>query len=144
KFLHLRSSFTGEEGRQVGGVAEEVTRRHDGPGRNLVGDVLRGDLAHLEISALEGDEFRALLEKISAVIAFKREVVGDRLGKLLHHVGADVLLGEHGRKAQFWLILSESRERSERTGRGGTDQKLTACGLIIHLSSSLLKTDTFH
>ena len=81
------------------GVAEKIAGSDDRPGRDLLGDVLRRDVAHLEIAALQGDELGALLEEIAAVVALEDEVVLDGVGEHFHHLGADVLLGEDRREA---------------------------------------------
>lgn len=59
-----------------------------------------------ELVALQRDELGALAEQRAAVIALEIELVADRIGELLHHFGADVLVGEHGREAQLHLVLS--------------------------------------
>ncbi|MBO0237178.1 hypothetical protein, partial [Vibrio parahaemolyticus] len=68
---------------------------------NLVGDVLRGDIAHLEIAALHGDELGALFEQGAAEVGLQGEAPPLNIGgNALHHLGADVLLREHGGEAK--------------------------------------------
>src|SRR3546814_15499189 len=78
------------------------------------------DVAHLEVAALEGDELGALLEEGAAVVALEGEVAFDGVGEHLHHLGADVLLGEDGREAQRRLVLRKSghaRSEERRVGK---------------------------
>ena len=98
--LHLRAEVAGEEGVQVVGVAEQVGRGQDRPGGHLLGDVLRRDVAHLEVVALQGDQLGALLEQRAVVERLELEVGLDVLGEHLDHVGADVLVGEHRGEAE--------------------------------------------
>ena len=114
------------------GVAEQVGGGEDRPGRDLLGDVLRGDVAHLEIAALQGDELGALLEQGAAVIALEDEVVLDRVGEHLHHLGADVLLREHGREAQLRLVLRERRARRRQRRAGRCRSEVTARRWHVH------------
>ena len=72
-FSKLLPDLAREDLLQVVGVAEEVGRGNDRPGRDLVRDVLGRDVAHLEIAALHGDEFGALLEQRAAVVGLQRE-----------------------------------------------------------------------
>ncbi len=104
--LHLLADVAGEEFFQMVGIAEEIGGGEDGPFGDLIGDVLRRDVAHLQIAALEGDELGALLEQRAAIIGLQLEVAGDRLAEHLHHLGADVLLGKDGREAEDRLVLS--------------------------------------
>ncbi len=90
--LHFGADIALEERLEMLGVAEQVGRGQDRPRGDLVGDVLRRDVAHLEIAALQRDEFGALAEQRSAVVQLELEVFRDRLGEPLHHLGADVLL----------------------------------------------------
>ncbi len=64
------------------------------PGGDLLRDVRRREVAHLEVAALERDELGALLEQRVAPIRLEVEVVLDRRGEGLVGVGAQVLLGE--------------------------------------------------
>ena len=80
-------------------IAEKIGGSDDRPGGDLLGDVLRSDVAHLEIAALQCDKLGSLLEEIAAVVALEDEVVLDGVGEHFHHLGADVLFGEHRRKA---------------------------------------------
>ncbi|MNT64056.1 hypothetical protein D3C72_2019240 [compost metagenome] len=50
--LELGSKLAGEESAHMRGVAEEIGRRQHGPLRHLLGNVLRGNIAHLQIAAL--------------------------------------------------------------------------------------------
>src|SRR5690348_10202146 len=95
------------------------------------------DVAHLEVTALQGHEFGALLEQGAAIIGLEREVAGDRLAELLHHFGANILIGKHGREAKHRLILRESRQRSGGGQERGTDQQRAAGQRIGHWVSSL-------
>jgi hypothetical protein len=47
----------------MGGIAEEIGRGQHRPFRDLVGNILRRDVAHLQIAALQRDKLRALLEQ---------------------------------------------------------------------------------
>ena len=113
-------------------VAEEIAGRQDRPGRDLLGNVLRRDIAHLQVTALQRHELRALLEQVAAVIALEGEVVPDGVVEHLHHLGADVLLREDGGEAQLWLVLRE-RRNGTREGKGcGSCQRLAACEIERH------------
>ena len=70
----LLAEVAGEEGAHVVGVAEDVGRGQDRELRHLVGDVLRRDVAHLEVAALQRDELGALLEEVAAVVGLEHEV----------------------------------------------------------------------
>ena len=80
-----------------------------------------GDVAHFQVAALERDEFGALLEQRATEVEFDGGVVLHRLGELLHHVGADVLLGHHGRESQRRLVLGEAVGR--RSGKDGAGEQ---------------------
>ncbi len=118
--LPFRAEIAREERVQVVRVAEQVGRRQDRPGRNLLRDVLRRDVAHLEVVALQRDELGALLEQVAAVERLERVVRFDILREHLDHVRADVLVREHCREAQRRLGLRpggndlRSRQRDTR------------------------------
>src|SRR5690606_37668981 len=131
-FLQLDSGLAVEELLYVSCISEQIAGCYNRPGRDLLGNVLRGDIPHLEIAALQRDELRPLLEKFAAIIALKREIVRNRVSELLHHFSADVLLREHRREAKFRLFLGECRKRRGGTKRGSSDEELAACRLQGH------------
>src|SRR4030095_1804335 len=110
-FLHLPAKVAGEECIQVVCVPEQVGRRQDRPRGNLLRDVLRRDVAELQVVPLERDELGPLLEQRAAKVRFHRVVGFDVLGEALHHVGADVLVREYGGEAQLWFVLRPSGDR---------------------------------
>ena len=110
-FLHVGAEIAGEELVQMIRVAEQISRSQDRPLGHLVCDVLRRDVAHLQVAALERDELGALLEQVAAVVAFECELTGDVLREHLHHVRADVLFGEHRGEAKLRLLLRDGRQR---------------------------------
>ena len=95
----LLADVAREEGAHVVGVAEQVGGGDDRELGHLVGDVLRRDVAQLEVAALQRHELGALLEQVAAVVGLDGEVLADRLGELLGHLRPDVLVGEDCRKA---------------------------------------------
>src|SRR4051812_4457386 len=60
---------------QMIGITEEIGGRDDGPSRDLVGDILRRDIAHLEIAALHRDELGPLLEQGAAIIGLESKAL---------------------------------------------------------------------
>ena len=112
---HLLAEVAGEEGAHVVGVAEDVGRGQDRELGHLVGDVLRRDVAHLEVAALERDELGALLEQVAAVVGLEGEALAERLGELLRHLRPDVLVREHRGEAQ--LLACPARARAARGRR---------------------------
>lgn len=76
--LHFLSGVTFEECQKVIHIAEQIGRGQDRPCRDLVGDVLRGDVAHLQIAALQGDQFRTLAEQCAAVVHLEAVIFRDR------------------------------------------------------------------
>ena len=74
------------------------------------------------------------LNSVAAVVGLEGEVVGDRLGELLRHLRADVLVGEHRREAQRRLVL---RHRGERDGSGQRGRENGTTGECIVIESSL-------
>ncbi len=93
------------------GIAEQIGRSQKRPFGDLVGNVLRGNVAHFEVSALQGNEFGTLTEKRAAVIGLDSGNVTHSIGELAHHSGADVLIGKYGRKPERLCILSHDRHR---------------------------------
>src|SRR5690606_25871836 len=136
-FLHFRAELTVEEFLQVIGVAEQIGGRQYGPGGNLLRKVLRGDIPHFQVSALERNKLRSLLEQVAAVIALENKIVLNSLGKFLHHLRADVLLGEDGGKAQFGLGLRECGKCGRCCSDSGSHEKASTCRLQGHEHSSL-------
>ena len=117
--LVLGAEVARPEVAQVARVAEQVGRGQDRPGRDLLGDVLRGDVAHLQVVPLQGDELGALLEERRVEEEVDLEVVLHPLGKGLHHGRADVLVREHRGEPQRGLGLRHRRETEGHGGRGG-------------------------
>src|SRR3546814_3518480 len=70
----------------------------------------------------------------SDVCSSDLEVAFDGVGEHLHHLGADVLLGEDGREAQRRLVLRKSGQADGggRSGQAGSDQKAAAGCLQCH------------
>src|SRR5262249_5755789 len=104
----------------------------DRPGWNLLRDILRGDVAHLKVVTLDGDELGPLLEQRAAVISLEDEVVFDRISEHLHHVRADILLGKDGREAQLRLILRKDGEGCGSSDQSGADKKVTTRHMHCH------------
>jgi hypothetical protein len=107
---------------QVVRVAEQVGGGEDRPGWDLLGDVLRRDVAHLEVAALHGDELGALLEQRAAEEVLDVEATTDLLAEHPERLGADVLVADHRSKAKFRLRLCEDgggREQCCRSSTGG-------------------------
>jgi len=92
----------------VSGVAEGVGRGQHRPCGKLLADVLRPDVAQLEVVALQRHQLRALLEQRAAEEGLDLVVGLDVLGDHPGHVGADVLVREHGGKAQRRLVLRQA------------------------------------
>ena len=105
RLLHLRAHVAREERVDVVGIAEQIRRRQYGPRRQLLGDVLRRNVADLEIVALHGDELGSLFEQRAAQVQLELEVPLDVLGKHAHHVRADVLVGKHRGEPQRRPVL---------------------------------------
>jgi hypothetical protein len=99
-FFICAPTLAGKERAQVVGVAEQVGRCQHRPGRHLLGDVLRRDVAHLQVVALQRHQLGALAEQRGVQVHLDLEIGGHVLGEHVHHLGADVLVGEHGSKAQ--------------------------------------------
>jgi hypothetical protein len=99
-----------EERPEVIRVTEQIGRSQNRPRRNLVRNVLRGDIAHFKIVALQGDEFGTLLEEIAAEIGLDGREVSDLRAQQAHHFGADILLGKHCRETQRRLVLRQNGE----------------------------------
>ena len=98
----------------VVGVAEQISRRHQRPSRNLLGDVRRREIAEIEIVALKRDELGALLEQRVAPIGLEVEIVVDRRGEGLVGLGAQVGFRERAAEAQLLLGLRAGRCRRRR------------------------------
>ena len=114
------------------GVAEGVGGRQDRPCHQLLGDVLRRDVAHLEVVALQRDELGALLEQRAAVERLDLEVALDVLGEHPDHVGADVLVREHRGEAQRGLVLRPGGHDLRRGQRGAGLEQRTTVDLEVH------------
>ncbi len=128
------------------GVAEQVGRGQDRPGRDLLGDILGRDIAHFQVAALHGDQLGALLEQRAAVIAVERELVADAIGEVLHHLGANVLRRKDGREVQFHLVLCRRGRAWRDEGRGHTGGQQRASREFHHgcyLPSQMFTTVNF-
>jgi hypothetical protein len=112
-------------------VAEHIGRGQDRELRHLVGDVLRRDVAHLEVAALQRHELGPLLEEVAPEIGLERKVRGDRLGELLRHLGPDVLVRKDGGEAQHRLVLRERRQRGKRHAGRDHGAAGEACNHLI-------------
>ena len=110
--LHLQALLTAEELVQVVGVAKQVGRGKDRPGGYLFRDVLGSDVAHFEVVALKRYQFCSLAEQRRVQVHLDLEIAGDLLGELVHHVGANVLVGKHGCEADVWWALCPGRQDS--------------------------------
>jgi hypothetical protein len=91
-------------------VAEQISRSQNRPCGNLVRNILRGDIAHFKIVALQGDELGTLLEEIATEVGLDGREIGDLRAQQAHHLGADILLGKHRRKTQGRLVLRQNGE----------------------------------
>src|SRR5690606_14349557 len=94
--------------------------------------VLRSDVTHLEVAALQCDELGPLFEEVAPVVALECEVARDRVGKLFHHLGADILLREHRGETKLRLILPKGRKGGRCTKSGSSDEELAACRMRGH------------
>ncbi len=119
-------------------VTEEVGGRENRPLGDLLGNVLGRDIAHLQVAALDGDEFGALLEEVAAVIGLQLEVSADSFGKFLGHLGADILLRKDGRKLENRLVLSQRRNGEHCRSQHGCAKQMAACEIEHHVFSSCL------
>ena len=85
------------------------------PGRDLLGDVGRREIAQVEIVALQRDQLGALLEQRVAPVRLEIEVVLDRGGEGLVGLGAKIGFGERAAEAQLRSCSARLRlRRSER------------------------------
>ena len=136
--LQLLADIAGEHLLQVVGVAEQIGRGEDGPRRDLVGDVLRRDVAHLEVVALHGDELGALLEQRAAVIGLELEALRLHvLAEPLHHFGPDVLLREDSGEPQVCgRLRSEWRAGAHRQKCDGRSHYEAAIDIEFHVFPS--------
>ena len=81
------------------GVAEQECRGHQRPGRNLLGDVGRREIAEFKIVTLQRDQLGTLLEQRVAPVRLEIEVVFDRARELLVGLRAKVRFGEGAAEA---------------------------------------------
>jgi hypothetical protein len=95
-------------------VAEQERRRQQRPGRNLLGDVCRREIAQVEVVALKRDQLGALLEERVAPVRLEIEIVLDRSGERLVGLGAQVGLGEGTAEAELLPGLCAGAPGSER------------------------------
>jgi len=84
-------------------------------------NILRRQIAHLEVAALKRDLFGSLLEQRVDPVRFESELVLDGSCKRLVGVRSRILLGECAREAQLGLRLRVCRR--QRPGR----QQRAAC-----------------
>ncbi len=134
-FRHLLEFYANvalEEGRHVRSITEKIGGGQNGPFRDLIGYVLRCDIAHLQVAALEGNEFRSLLEEIAAVIRLQLEAAADFLTKHLRHLGTNVLLGKHCREFQGGLVLSQRRKRQSSRSHCNRAKEVTPLEIVVH------------
>src|SRR6266568_3711498 len=101
------------------GIAKKIRRRQDRPRRDLLGNILRRDVAQLQVVALQGDQLRALLEQSPVVEGLHFEIAPDLLREHLDHARANVFVGEYRGEAQRGLRLRSGRQRV-RGGKSGT------------------------
>ena len=132
--LHLRAEITGKEGIQMVGVAEQVRRSQDRPCRDLLGNILRRDIAHLQVVALQGDQLRALLEQGPVVEGLHFEIALDLFREHLDHPRADVLVGEHRCEADGGLGLRSGRQHVGSSKSGACLERRTTIDLEIHVN----------
>ena len=117
------------------GVTEQERRRQQRPGRNLLGDVCRREIAQVEVVALKRYQLGALLEERVAPIRLEFEIVLDRSGERLVGIGAQIGLGEGSAEAELLPGLSAGapgggeRKNGGATGDHGTARKAGHEGL---------------
>ena len=135
--LHLRAQIAREEGVQMIGVAKKIRRGQDRPCRDLLGDILRRDVAHLQVVALQGDQLRALLEQSPVVEGLHLEIALDLLREHLDHARANVPVGEHCGEAEGRLGLRPGRQ-GVRGGKGRARlERRTTVDLEVHVQPPL-------
>ena len=126
----------------VVGVAEQVGRCQQRPGRDLFGDIRRREVAEIEIVTLEGDELGALLEQRVAPIRLEVEIVLDGRAERLVGLGARVGFGEGAAEPELWLGLCAGvpgggeRNNGGATGDHGTARKVwswVSSGVVVAL-----------
>jgi len=89
------------------GIAEQIGRRQDRKGRDLVLDILRRDVAHLKVAPLERHQFSPMFEKCRPIVAVEGIAIAKGGCEFLHHFGADILLRKHGREVQLDRALRQ-------------------------------------
>jgi hypothetical protein len=116
--VELAPDLAGEDLLHVVSVAEQVGRGHHRPGRDLPREVLRRQVRHLHIAALDRDEFRALAEQRGVQVQLDVEVAGEVALEAAHRLGADVLVGEDGGEADAPARLGAGADgrRSDESG----------------------------
>ena len=125
--LELGADRAGEGLLQVVGVAEQIGGGQERPGRDLLGDVLRREIGHLDIAALHGDQLGALLEQRAVEKRLEIVAVLDGLAEGLERFGADVLLRGDGGEAELLLRLClRGAGGTECNQRGSGSQHRTA------------------
>ena len=130
--LHLGAHVAAEEGRQMVCIAEQIGRGQQCPGRNLLGDVLRSDVAHFEVVTLQCHQLGTLFEQRGVEVRLDLEVGRDGLGELLHHFSANVLVREHGGKTQGGLRLCPGRQHRRGGERSAQIEGGTAAEVGVH------------
>ena len=121
------------------GVAEQVGRGQDRPRRDLLGDVLRRDVAHLEVVALQGDQLRALLEQRAVVERLDVEVAVDVLREHLDHVrrGCPCRRRPPRSGRVGWPAPTRAARTRRRGWRWPGGRAAGHAGVDVHASSSL-------
>jgi hypothetical protein len=109
----------GEDLPHVVGVAEQIGGRHDGPGRDLPREVLRREIRHLDIAALDRDQLRALAEQRRVQMQLDIELGGKVALEAAQRFGPDVLVGEDRRQADAPARLGAGAD-DRRGGEGGS------------------------
>ncbi|MCY1558655.1 hypothetical protein D9M68_956090 [compost metagenome] len=99
---------------------------------------MRRDVAHLQVVALQRHQLGALAEQRGVQEHLDLEIGLDVLGQHLHHVGADVLVREHGGKAQGGLGLRPGGHHRCGGERSAGLQHRAAVEMGVHGESLLL------
>ena len=109
----------------VVGIAEQVGRGQQRPGRDLFGDIRRREVAEIEIVALEGDELGTLLEQRVAPIRLEVEIVLDGRAEGLVGLGPRVGFGEGAAEPELGFALGPCgiQNNAGKAGRSSPGQQ---------------------
>ena len=130
--LELLADWAGEDLVHVIDVAEQIGGRHHRPGGDLTREILRRQVRHLDIAALDGDQLRALAEQRRVQMQLDIEVARQVALKALHRIGADILVGEDRGEADAAALLGLGLQDRRGGKRGGCREQRTASGERWH------------